>query len=651
VKTSIFAVAVCGGLALALVGTVRADVLSAGDRQIVRTAFAAARSGDFAAASRSVRQTTDNVPAKIVRWMELMRPASGARFTEITDFIQQNPEWPGQIVLRQRAEEVIAGVPEGVLREWFAKYPPITPAAKLRLADLTYAGGQREAGIAMVREMWINSDLGSADERTILDQYDNILRREDHIKRLDRLLWEDQEDAAKRMYPRVPPEYRALAEARLKLADEAPGVERLVARVPEHLQSDPGLLYERMRWRRRKEQYDGALQIALNPPREIPRPGAWWAETQVLARRALADRNVSLAYKLASRHGKLEGNALSEAEFLAGWISLRFMHDANTAYDHFVKLYDGVKLPISAARGAYWAGRAAEAMNQRQLAAAWYGSAAEHPTTYYGQLAYARLGDDAGKRPLPDPRPTVEDIKGFERRELVRATRILSESGETDRVKMFMLRLSELSKTPVEHAMVAMLAEALARPELAVAVAKRAGYAGVALTQHGYPLIRVPSGGIAETPLVLAMTRQESAFERDAVSKAGARGLMQLMPATAKNIAKQVSLPFSADRLLTDGSYNLALGRAYVDTLLDIFNGSYVMTIAAYNAGPGRVRQWVQDFGDVRSKDVDAVDWVEAIPFSETRNYVQRVLENLQVYRLRLGKTELAFSLPSDLKR
>jgi soluble lytic murein transglycosylase len=227
---------------------------------------------------------------------------------------------------------------------------------------------------------------------------------------------------------------------------------------------------------------------------------------------------------------------------------------------------------------------------------------------------------------------------------------MLGEIGETDRLSVFMQRLSDLAKTPSEHVMIAALFESVGRLDLSVGAAKRAGYAGVMLIEHGYPVIDLPAGE-AERPLVLAVTRQESAFEREAVSKSGARGLMQLMPATAHQIAKSRQLPYSADRLLTDGRYNISLGRAYLQDLIDRFGGSYVLSIAAYNAGPARVRQWMDSFGDPRTKSIDVVDWVESIPFTETRNYVQRVLENLQVYRMRLGDHNLAFSLPSDLKR
>jgi soluble lytic murein transglycosylase len=628
----------------------RAGAVSGDDRQLYRSAIAAAKGSDPNGALRQAAQAKDPLLRKLVTWMALSRGTSSAGFAEIAEFITQNPDWPGQVSLRQRAEEAIAGVSDATLKEWFQRFKPVTAYGKLRQADWMMAAGQNAAATAQIRDVWINSELSGFDEKSILARYHGIIRGEDHIKRLDRLVWDGLAESAHRMMPRVPADYRLLADARLKLGAFQPGVERAVAKVPANLQNDPGLLYERVRWRRRKELYDSALEALLNPPKELVRPALWWTERQILARRALADGKAQLAYRLVVKHGLSDGAAFADAEFLAGWIAFRSLRDPQAGYDHFVRLYNGVTRPISRARGAYWAGRAAEALNRKDLAATWFATASEHATTYYGQLARAKAVGEAAGRLAAEPKPTAEESAQFRKRELVRVVQMLGEIGETDRLSIFMQRLSELAKTPSEHVMIASLFESVGRLDLSVGAAKRAGYAGVMLIEHGYPVIELPAGE-AERPLILAVTRQESAFEREAVSKSGARGLMQLMPATAHQIAKSRQLPYSADRLLTDGRYNISLGRAYLQDLIDRFGGSYVLSIAAYNAGPARVRQWMDSFGDPRTKSIDVVDWVESIPFTETRNYVQRVLENLQVYRMRLGDHALAFSLPSDLKR
>jgi soluble lytic murein transglycosylase len=625
--------------------------LSQGDRQLYQNAFQAAHNGDWTVAWRDAGKAHDPLLAKVLRWLDLSHGASGARFGEIVDFINANPDWPGQLALRQRAEEALASSTPPGLAQWFLRFPPVTAVGKLRQAEIWLAAGHVDEANERIREVWIKGDLGVFDEKSLLQRFPGVLRHVDDVQRLDRLLWDGQVEASRRMMAQLGGDYRLLGEARLRLAEMEPGADRWVAKVPAAMQNDPGLLFERMRWRARRDRYEEAIAILDHPPQDLVRPAAWAAERQGLVRHALAGGDISVAYRLASQHGLTTGSAFTELEFLAGWVALRFLREPETAYNHFVRLYDDAKAPSSAARGAYWAARAAEAMRFHQLSVAWYATAAEQVTTYYGQLAATAVGEVSVARVVAEPKPSPADIVTFDKLELVQVAQLLGEIGANDQMRPFLLRLSELSKSPAEHVLVARLAAKLERPDLAVAVAKRASYAGVSLVAEGYPLTELPPGGNAEQPLVLAMARQESAFDRQAVSSAGARGLMQLMPATARHVAKVLRLPFSASRLTADGPYNITLGRSYLDGLLDDFSGSYVLAIAGYNAGPGRVRQWIREFGDPRRKGVDMVDWIESIPVNETRNYVQRVLENLQVYRLRLGDHGLAFSLASDLKR
>ncbi len=625
--------------------------LSAADQTIYREAFQAVRSGDWALAGQRADRGHERLLAKVLWWLNLRRNSSGASFADVTDFIAANPDWPGQMALRQHAEEAMAGVSDRSLGQWFDRFAPVTPAGKFKQADIWIAQGREQEGVARIREVWIKSDFTAFEEKSVLQRYHHVLRAEDHWARLDRLLWDGEVEAARRMMARVDPDHRALADARLRVAAMEPGVERLMARLPPALQNDPGLLFERMRWRTRKEHYDDAIALLDQPPRDLVRPLAWAGERQILARHALAVGDISVAYRLAAHHGLTSGQTFAELEFLAGWVALRFLREPNVAYNHFVRLYDEVKLPVSVARGAYWAARAAEAMGYHQLAGAWYGTAAAQVTTYYGQLAATALGEPNIVHSVTEPKPTAAETAAFDKRELVQVMRALAQVGANDYIGPFARRVSQLAQVPADHVLLAHLVIKLDRPDIAIAVAKKASYAGVTLLDEGYPLTPLPPGGGAERPLVLAMTRQESAFDHGAVSSAGARGMMQLMPATASHIAKTLHMPFSESRLLTDSHYNIILGRQYLDGLLGDFSGSYVLAIATYNAGPSRVRQWIRDYGDPRAKNTDVVDWVESIPVGETRNYVQRVLENLQIYRLRLGGRGLAFSLAGDLKR
>ncbi|HKX07909.1 MAG TPA: lytic transglycosylase domain-containing protein [Stellaceae bacterium] len=628
-----------------------AAALSDADRQAYRLAFSQIRSGDWAGAYQSAQQAKDLLLSKVVRFLDLSRQGSGSGFETITQFIESNPDWPNERLLRERAEEAITSVGDDDVGRWFQRYPPVTAIGRLREADYLLAHGQTDRAVAEIREVWISSDLNAFDEKPMLQRYGHYLRPVDDVARLDRLAWEGKEETAHRMLPRVDAGHRAEALARFALANVSKSADKLVSKVPASLQHDPGFLFERMRWNRRKEKYDAAINILEHAPKDLGRPQLWWSERETLARHALQDGNISLAARLADRHGMTSGPNFAEAEFLAGWIKLRYLHEAQPAYDHFVRLYNDVSRPISLARGAYWAGRAAQDLGNRQLATGWYTKAAQYLTTYYGQLAAAQIGTDGKAAVLEDPKSTPQESAAFDQKELVRVVRELADADAADFAKPFVLKLSELAKTPVEHALVAALAIAVVRPDLAVNVARRASYAGVTLLALGYPLTQIPPGGSAEGPLVLAMARQESSMDQNAVSPVGARGMLQLMPATAKRIAKDLQVPFSQERLLTDPQYNLQLGRAYLEDMLDQFGGSYVLAVAAYNAGPARVSEWEHDMGDPRAKEVDVIDWVEGIPFRETRSYVQRVLENLQIYRLRMGDRNLAFSLALDLKR
>ncbi len=628
----------------------QAEGLSEADLQATRSALAAAQSGDWNRAYADVTPIDDPLPLKIMRWLDYSRLGAPGRFADIAEFIEKNPNWPRQNALRKHAEEALSGESDEVAANWFKRFPPISAVGRVREAEIVLNSGDLEGGTAALRAAWIDGDFGALDERSFLVHHSASIRLDDDEKRLDRLLWDGQNEAARRMLPLVPPDWRSLAEARLALAVQASDTGVLVARVPAQLHSNPGLIYQELHWLTKKDMLDAAVQILLSQPGDLIRPASWWAERQTVARRVLATGNAELAYRIVEQHGLIEGNAYSEAEFLLGYIALRYMKNPALAFDHFSRILTRVGTPYAKARAGYWGGRAAEAQAKPELAAKWYAAAADHMVTFYGQLAAHQLGEDAPPHPLPEPVPDAAELARFNQIEEVRAARIFLGFGYRDQSKAFLLKMADDATTPTGFAMLATLAETSGRIDLAIAVAKRAIEAGTPLMVHGYPITEIPSGGTAEHSLLFAITRQESAFEHDAVSPAGARGLMQLMPATANSIASKLQLSFSAERLTTDGIYNVLLGRAYLETLIDDFGGSYALAIAAYNAGPSRVRQWLHDYGDPRSDNVDMVDWIENIPISETRNYVQRVLENLQIYRGQVGRNS-AFSLVSDLAR
>jgi soluble lytic murein transglycosylase len=637
-------------LAIAAAGGVQAQALSDADLGSLRAALAAAKSGDWSRAFAAVAACKDPLPAKMLHWMDYASPGAPGNFADISAFIEQNPRWPRQQALLAHAEEALIGETDATAADWFKRHPPVSAAGKVRAAEVMLNAGDVAGGTAALRAAWIGSHFNALDEKSFLVKHGAAIRTEDDEHRLDRLLWEGRSEAARRMLPRVPADWRALAEARLTLAAGGAGAEAALAKVAPGLRSDPGLVYADLHWLRTKDMTDAAVQILLAHPGDPVRPELWAAERQVIARRVLAAGNAQLANRIVDEHGAIDGNAYADSEFLLGYIALRYTKDPARAFDDFSRILTRADSPYAKARAGYWGGRAAEAEAKSALAQKWYAAGAEHMSTFYGQLAAHRLGDDAPPHPVPEPRPDAAEETRFDSDELVRADRAFFKLADRADSKIFLLNLADLAKTPTEFAMLADLAEKNGRIDLAIAVAKRAIMAGTPLMIHGYPVTALPAGGSIEHALLFAIVRQESAFEVDAVSRAGARGLMQLMPVTASFIAAKIPLPLSLDRLTEDGVYNITLGRAYLERLLDDFGGSYALAIAAYNAGPGRVRQWLADYGDPRGGKIDMVDWIEIIPIAETRNYVQRVLENLQVYRGQDGRSS-AFSLVSDLAR
>ena len=630
----------------------QADPLSATDKRLYKAAFAAVETERWTEARRLAAQAADPLPAKVVDWLDLTRPGAQRSFEDYARFLRENPDWPGQRALRAEAERAMSeGLPAATVIEWFGDRPPATIAGAMKLAAALLRNGREADATALVRDGWVRLDAAAGEEIDFLLRHKRRLRAEDHLARLDRLLWDGQSGPARRMMKRVDAGHRALAEARLRLMRLDPGVDGAVRQVPRELLRDPGLIYERARWRRRKEMYEAVPELFEPPPASAGHTDVLWFERHDAARRALARGETALAYRLARDHGAERGLTFAEGEWLAGWVALRFRGDAKTAHAHFKRLYEGVDSALSSSRGAYWAGRAAETLGEAALAAHWYETAATHSTAYYGQLAAQRLGRDEALR-LPAPaEPTAAARAAFAELELTRVVRALGALDQTDQARPFLIRLTEIVDGAGGQRMVGDLAAELGRPDLTVVVAKAARQRGAELVEFLFPLRAVPDGDGPEDALVLAVVKQESAFAADAVSPAGARGLMQLMPATAKQVAGQIRLKYDKAKLTADPDFNMRLGRAYLDDLLRRFDGSYVLAVAAYNAGPSRVWQWIRELGDPRDERVDTIDWVESIPFGETRNYVQRVMENLQVYRHRLDRRQVALSLEQDLSR
>ncbi|NKB20866.1 MAG: transglycosylase SLT domain-containing protein [Alphaproteobacteria bacterium] len=645
-------VALCAFNAPSFAADTDLKLLTKSDTKRYKSAFKAAKQGQWTTAYRTAKHGRAKLPRKLLRWMDMTQRGTTASFGEITNFIRQNPTWPRQQRLQRRAEEAIDENTSGAeILSWFAKRPPINTDGHIALGEALIATGKINEGQTHLRRAWITGRFNRRSERLFLRQHRKMFTAEDHWQRLDGLLWKRHYSSAHRMYRRVSPKLRTLAEARTSLRLFRGGVDRAIARVEPALRRDPGLLYERMRWRRRKGRTLDALEILKNPPNDLVRADLWSREREIISRRLLREGRITDAHRAISDHRVNPKNRarFAEAEWLSGWIELRYLNDARPAFDRFSKLHDVVRYPVSRARAAYWAGRAAKAAGNKIAANEWFRRAQIHPTTYHGQLAAEELGDIL-RLPPPVAEPDSVMVKALHRSELVKAFKILSQLGEKKLLRIFALRLGRNAKTNQERLLVGRLAYRIGRPDLAVWIARRAQRRGILAMSLGYPILPMPNGK-PEKALLLSISRQESNFYPQAISPAGARGMMQLMPATARAVARSLRIRYSRSLLTQRPSYNIRLGRAYLSQMLSRFNGSYILSIASYNAGPHRAASWVKRSGNPSDPDVDAIDWIEMIPFRETRTYVQRVLGNLQVYRSRLQPGRVALTLQKDLKR
>ena len=633
-----FAVASIGLWASIAVAADAEPALSPAGEAALRDAFAAAERGDWDAANRAAQTNGDALAVKILAWIDYQREDGDATFAELTAFVDANEPWPSMHGLCRIAERRIdANVDDATLLAWFARQPSLTAEGAFAHAAALRRAKRPTEAVRLAPRSWIERDFQEvAIENHFYRLFKSELGDAYHAARLDRQLWSDSVTEAGRMLRRVSRGQRALTEARIALMQKTPGVDGAIRRVPAALRTHPGLWFERMRWRRRKDKDAAALEILGSPHAGLGRPDRWFDEREQLAHRALAEARPKDAYRAITGHTMWRGADFARGEYLAGWIALTLLGDATRAYSHFGVLYAGVRLPLSLARAAYWSGRAAAEMGDAAATQDWFETAVRHPTTYYGQMALRQLNPSIPE-PSPPADPTVAQRASFDADELVSVVRILAALGKDDMSTPFLYELGRRAQSGAERALAAELAAEVGRHKQAINIAKRALQFGESLDAYSYPLPQFEIDVGADPALAMALMWQESSFEADATSPAGALGLMQLMPSTARIMAKEVGTKFRAGALIDDPSYNVRLGVAYLEQMLDRFGGSYVLALAAYNAGPGRTDGWIKTYGDPRDSAIDPVDWVELIPYSETRNYVQRVIEAVPFYRSLLG--------------
>ena len=596
--------------------------------------------GDAAQAQAAI---SDPVAHKLAEWLILRSDNNGASVERYRAFVSANPSWPSQTFLRRRIEAALWDDrrDDAAVWSWFGNESPISAKGKLALAKAMLARGDRTNAERLVREAWRNDGMSEDTESMALDMFGALLTAGDHKTRMDALLYgTEQEAGGMRAAKRLGSGHVALAKARIAANKKSSNLKALLDAVPRELHSDPGYMFARIQWLRREEKFNEAAQLMLAVPKDPNRLhnlNEWWIERRLLARKMLDVGEHRTAYLIA-RDAALPSRDIykTEQEFTAGWVALRFLKDPAVAAQHFARIGVGSANPTALARAGYWQGRAAEAAGRTQEARAAFGRAAEQSTSYYGQLARAKLGmPQLELNGVPTGRG-----RGGERLEIVRAVQLLYELDERELAIPIFGDMGE-NGDPDALAGLGELTSRHGDARGMLLLGKAALNRGLPFDQYAYPVTGIPSfkqiGPEVEPSVVYSIARQESAFNPSVVSPAQAYGLMQVTPDAGRYVCKRAGVSFDLNRMKTDSVYNATLGAAELGGLLEDYRGSYILTFAGYNAGRGSVKKWIERYGDPRDPKVDAVDWVEQIPFSETRNYVQRIMENLQVYRARFG--------------
>lgn len=627
------------------------------DPSILRETIALYRKGDLAGADVAAKRIDDPLTRAALEWVALRLQPRPAGYGRIRDFLAAHPDWPASNWLNRRAEDALFADRHrpGLVRAALVTNPPESAAGRLALARVKRGEGDEAGARALVAGVWREEDLSPAFEKAVLREFGDFLTKADHKFRADRLLYKESNVAGLRNAALADKDVLALAQARAVVNAEKAGDKEMAA-VPKELRDDPGFTFALIQKARRAGRIDEAAQLLLASTRDaglLVDGDAWWTERRLVLRKLLDAGNPDLAYRLAAGHSAETAKSRIDAEFHAGWIALRFLGDgkgeAARAFVHFRNAAQVATTPISKARAFYWLGRAHTKLGQNAAARDAYLKAATHQTTFYGQLARIESGDASLALRKPDRLP-----EGDERSLAARCMELLLALGERDLALPLAIEAARFSEDESGIAAMTHLLHERRDARGALTVAKLALQRGFAVDEYAYPVYGVPDyqalAQSAEKAMVYSIARQESAFQHDAVSHAGAKGLMQMMTPTARRTAERAGVVFDEKRLLADPSFNAQLGAAHLADLLDEQKGSYILTFAAYNAGGKRVRDWIAAYGDPRDPKVDPIDWIERIPFTETRDYVQRIMENLQVYRHRL-EARAQLSLDADLKR
>jgi soluble lytic murein transglycosylase len=617
------------------------------DFSLAKKAISAMEKKKWAKALSISKKAKDKSIYKFIQWQHLLTTVNQASFYDYQQFINNNKNYPRINRLRYLAEHKLSTKkisPKKIIK-WFNENEPFSGFGKLVLGESFIATGDIPKGVKLIKNGWVTANLSRSDMKFFRKKYKKFLIPEDYIKRADYLSWENKFWDLKRMLRYLPKDYQLLYTARQLLMSKSYGVDNAIGKVPNKFKNDPGLNYDRLKWRRKRGRLDGSLEILLkikNNKKYLRRPEKWWKERAIISRSLIYKKKYALAYKISSKHALENGPEYAEAEWMSGWIALSFLNDPILATKHFKNFYNNVGYPISLARGAYWLGKSYEKMNNKKESLRWYEEATKYLTTYYGQLAHLKIKPNEKFVLNEQIKVDGKLKKKFYEKDLVKIVFLLNELNKDKYTKDILKHLASENIANGSEILTAELATNISRYDFAIQISKLASYEKRFHNDFNYPIIGTPNfingRKIPESAFILSIIRQESEFDLSAHSSAGAKGLMQLMPYTAKLVSKQAKLPYSKSRLTSDPEYNINLGSHYIAGLILEYDGAYPFAIAAYNAGPKRVRYWKKINKNPQKKQINYVDWIELIKFKETRNYVQRVLENYNVYRYILEK-------------
>ncbi len=625
----------------------RSKYYSQKDIGLAKKSISAFRKGQWKTALITAKKAKDKSIYNFIQWRYFLTSGNQASFYDYMLFINKNNNYPRISRIKYIAEHKLSTdkiSPKKIIN-WFDKEEPLSGYGKLILGESYIKTGNLNKGKSLIKEGWITAELSRSNMKFFRSRYKKYLDSNDYIKRADYLAWEEKYWDLKRMLKYLPKDYQLLYTARQILMSKSYGADQAIKNVPDKLKDDAGLNFDRLKWRRKRGRIDSSLEILFkikNDKKYLIRPDKWWTERAIMTRALIYKKKYELAYKVSSQHSLKKGPEFAEAEWMSGWIALSFLNDSILAIDHFNSFYQSVSYPISLSRGAYWLGRSYEKIGDKEQSKQWYIEAAKYLTTYYGQLAHLKIKPNQKFELEEQQKISANYKKSFYQKELVKIVYLLDALDRDKYAKDILKHLANDNISQGSEILAAELSTNISRYDFAIQISKLASYQKRFHNDFNYPIISTPKfvnkRKIPETAFILSLIRQESEFDMSANSHAEAQGLMQLMPYTAKLVSKQAKLPYSKSRLTKDPEYNINLGSHYIAGLILQYDGAYPFATAAYNAGPKRVKYWKKINKDPQKNQVDFVDWVELIKFKETRNYVQRVMENYNVYRYILEK-------------